>query len=122
MKSLSKIPDSELEIMMVIWDANMSVTSDYIMDRLNKTWAKPTLLNLLGRLCERGFLECTKDGRINVYTSKVEKDDYLELASRNFLEKLHHNSLTSLVASLYSGEGVTKDDLEELKKFIEEAE
>ncbi len=122
MKSLSKIPDSELEIMMVIWDANMSVTSDYIMDRLNKTWAKPTLLNLLGRLCERGFLECTKDGRINVYTSKVEKDDYLELASRNFLEKLHHNSLTSLVASLYSSEGVTKDDLEELKKFIEEAE
>ncbi len=121
MKNLSKIPDSELEIMMVIWDANMSVTSDYIMDRLNKNWAKPTLLNLLGRLCERGFLECTKSGRFNVYTSKVAKDDYLELASRNFLKKLHHNSLTSLVASLYSGEGVTKEDLEELRKFIEEA-
>ena len=122
MKTLSKIPDSEFEIMMVIWDANMSVTSDYIMDRLNKDWAKPTLLNLLSRLCERGFLECTKDGRLNVYTAKVEKDDYLELESKNFLRKMHHNSLTSLVASLYSGEGVTKDDLEELKKFIEEAE
>lgn len=122
MKTLSKIPDSEFEIMMVIWDANMSVTSDYIMDRLDKDWAKPTLLNLLSRLCERGFLECTKDGRLNVYTAKVEKDDYLELESKNFLKKMHHNSLTSLVASLYSGEGVTKDDLEELKKFIEEAE
>lgn len=122
MKTLSKIPDSEFEIMMVIWDANMSVTSDYIMDRLDKDWAKPTLLNLLSRLCERGFLECTKDGRLNVYTAKVEKDDYLELESKNFLKKMHHNSLTSLVASLYSGEVVTKDDLEELKKFIEEAE
>ncbi len=122
MKTLSKIPDSELEIMMVIWDANMSVTSDYIMDRLDKDWAKPTLLNLLSRLCERGFVECTKDGRINVYTAKVKKDDYLELESKNFLKKMHHNSLTSLVASLYSGDGVTKDDLEELKKFIEEAE
>ena len=122
MKTLSKIPDSEFEIMMVIWDANMSVTSDYIMDRLDKDWAKPTLLNLLSRLCERGFLECIKDGRLNVYTAKVEKDDYLELESKNFLKKMHHNSLTSLVASLYSGEVVTKDDLEELKKFIEEAE
>ncbi len=122
MKTLCKIPDAELEIMMVIWDANKSVTSEYIMERLNKNWAKPTLLNLLGRLCERGFLDCSKDGRFNIYTAKVEREDYLEIESKNFLKKLHHNSLTSLVASLYSGNGVTKEDLDELKKFIEEAD
>lgn len=122
MKNLSRIPDAELEIMMVIWDAGMSVNSDYVMERLHKDWAKPTLLNLLGRLCDRGFLECSKNGRLNVYTAKVNKEDYLELESKNFLRKLHHNSLTSLVASLYSGNGVTKDDLDELKRFIEEAD
>lgn len=119
---IKRLPDAELEIMMVIWEARKSVTSDYIMEKLHKDWAKPTLLNLLSRLCEREFLDCKKDGRINIYTSKVAQEDYLQAESKNFLQKLYHNSLTSLVASLYSGNGISKDDLEELKQFIEEAE
>ncbi len=45
MNNIKKLPDSELEIMMVIWDANESVTSDYIMEKLSKSWAKTTVLN-----------------------------------------------------------------------------
>ena len=46
----------------------------------------------------------------------------MQEASSTLLRKLHHNSLTSLVASLYDGQKVSKADLEELKRFIEEAE
>lgn len=42
--------------------------------------------------------------------------------SKSFLQKAHDNSLTSLVASLYDGKNISKEDLDELKKFIEEAE
>lgn len=119
--SIAKIPDSELEIMMVVWDADGEVTSDYIMERLHKSWLKTTVLNFLARLCERGFLTCHKEGRVNVYEALVKRDDYLRQASQSFLQKMHHNSLTSLVASLYDGGSVSKADLDELKKFIEAA-
>lgn len=122
MKTTKKLPEAELEIMLVVWDAEAAVTSDYIMERLHKDWTKPTLLKLLTRLTERGFLRCDKEGRHNLYTVLVPREDYVQEASGTFLQKLHHNSLTSLVASLYDGRKVSKADLEELKRFIEEAE
>ncbi len=118
---MKKIPDSELEIMMIIWDAGKSVTSDYIMERIQKDWTKTTLLNLLTRLCERGALSRGKEGRHNIYSPLIKKDEYLQSESKCFLSKMYHNSLTGLVASLYDGKSITKDDLDELKKFIEEA-
>ena len=120
-----KIPDSELEIMMVIWDAadsgTRSVTSDYIMERLHKSWVKTTLLNLLTRLVKRGFLSCEKDGRLNIYSPLVERGDYVRDESRSFLQKLHHGSLKSLVASLYDGEKIPNEDIEEFERLIREA-
>lgn len=117
-----KLPEAELEIMLVIWEAKGSVTSDYVMERLDKDWTKPTLLNLLTRLCGRGFLRCEKEGRHNIYSVLIPREDYVQEASGNLLQKLHHNSLTSLVATLYDGRKVSKQDLEELKQFIEGAE
>lgn len=121
MEELKKLPDAELEIMMIIWEAEQTVTSEYIMERIHKSWAKPTLLNLLGRLCDRGFLKCEKDGKLNIYTAIVPKENYLRTESKNFIKKLYHNSLTNFVATLYSVNDISKEDLEELKKFIEEA-
>lgn len=118
---MKKLPESELEIMMIIWDAEAGVTSDYIMERLDKTWVKPTVLNFLSRLCERGFLSCAKEGRFNVYTPCVKKEAYLTSESRSFMEKLHQNSLASLLVSLYDGKKVSEQDLEQLRAFIEEA-
>ena len=118
--SRQKLPDSELEIMMVIWDSPSPVDSAYIMERLDKSWVKPTVLNFLSRLCERGFLACEKDGRKNLYHPLIERGEYLKCESVSFFRKLHKSSLKSLITSLYDGNGVTRDDLNELKAFIEE--
>ena len=92
------------------------------MERLdNKTWVKPTLLNLLNRLVSRGFVSCEKNGKLNYYTALVKKEDYLQKESKNFLKQMHHNSISSLLASLYGGKKLSKKDIDELSKFIEEA-
>lgn len=119
---MKRLPESELEIMLIIWESGTSVTSDYILERIERNWTKPTLLNLLTRLCSREVLKCEKEGRHNIYTPLIEKEKYLQAESRSFLKKMYHNSLTKLVASLYDGKSVSKEDLAELKTFIEEAE
>ncbi len=121
MASIKKLPESELEIMLIIWEANEPITSDYLMKHMDKTWTQTTLLNFLARLCRRGFLTCHKEDRHNVYQPLVEKNEYLQKESRYFMKKLYHNSLTDFVASLYDGKSISKSDLEELKKYIEEA-
>lgn len=117
--SKERLPDSELKIMMIIWDASSPVTCGYIMERLDKAWVKPTVLNFLNRLSERGFVRIYKEGRHNVYEPLIDKDDYISRESASFLKKMHHSSLKSLVSSLYDGNSITKDDLEDLKSFIE---
>jgi len=115
---LKRLPDAELEIMLVLWEADKSVNSDYLLEKLHKDWVKPTLLNLLNRLLERGFVTCEKSGRYNMYMPVVKKEDYLKQETAGFLNKLHRGSLTSLIASFYDGKSITKKDLEELEGFI----
>ena len=121
MELKKRLPESEAEIMLTIWEMDGSVTADRILERMQKDWGKTTLLNLLTRLVTRGFLACGKEGRVNVYTPLVQKEEYLRWESDSFLRRFHAGSLKKLVASRYDGNSVTKEDLEELRKFIDEA-
>lgn len=122
MESIKRLPDSELEIMMIIWEAGQAVSSAYVMEKLlgEKSWANTTVLNFLSRLVDRGFLETSKQGRFNYYKALVGETEYLQKESKSFLERMHRSSLKSLVASLYDGDAISKADLEELKKYVDE--
>lgn len=119
---ISKLPDAELDIMKIIWSGGGETTSAYIVERLDgkKEWAVTTVLNFLARLVERGFLSVRRNGKTNLYTPLINEADYLESESKSFLERLHGNSLKSLIASLYVGNAITSDDLDELGRFISE--
>lgn len=119
---IKRLPDSELEIMMIIWEAGKPVPSAYIMEKLQgeKDWAPTTVLNFLARLVERGFLQVEKQGRINIYSPMVEEKDYIEAESKSFLERLHKSSLKSFFAALYDGGTLSKEDAEDLKRYIDE--
>lgn len=115
---MKKLPDSELKIMMVIWEADDAVSTDYIFEKLNKDWTRQTLLKLLTRLEERGFVKFYKDKKLKVYSANVDKEEYLKHESVSFLDKLHFKSVTNLVASLYDGKVLSKEDLIELEEYI----
>lgn len=122
MPELKKLPDSELEIMLILWEADSSVTSNYIQERLKKkkNWAAPTVLGFLTRLQEKGFVSITRDGRSNIYTPLISKKDYLENESKTFFNKLCGRSLKTFVTSLYNCQAIDHKDLIELKEFINE--
>lgn len=123
MKDFGKIPDGELEIMVFAWEQPQGITSEDILEKRQgkKTLGRTTILKFLSRLVERGFLAVEKKGKYNMYYPLVAEKDYLETESKSFLEKLCHNSVKHLVASLYDSKTISKEDLEELKAFIEEA-
>lgn len=121
-ETIKRLPDAELKIMKIIWEAESGVTSSYIMEKLKgeETWGQTTILNFLSRLVDRGFLKREKEGKSNLYTPIIEEEVYLESESKSFLERLHGNSIRSLISALYKGDALKKGDLEELQAFIEE--
>ena len=69
MENMKRLPESELRLMMIIWDAGEPVASPYILEKLvgEKDWAKTTVLNFLSRLVDRGFLTIEKRGRFHYF-------------------------------------------------------
>lgn len=120
---IKRLPDSELEIMMIIWQAGQPVTSAYISEQLKnkKKWKITSILTFLARLTEKGFLTSRREGKINIYSAVIGEEEYLEKEGKSFLEKLYGNSLTTFVASLYKGNAICDEDLTELRQFIDEA-
>lgn len=119
---MQKLPDTELEIMQVIWKENRVLSTSVIKEKLemNRPWNVSALQTLLNRLIERGFLSSYKEGKNRYYEITVKEEDYLAFENSLFLRKVNANSLTKLVASLYRSHTISDADLDDLAKFIEE--
>jgi len=91
-----------------------------IEEHLQKDVAAPTVLSFLNRLEAKGFVSVEKIGKVNWYTPLVKEEEYLQKESKNIIQKMYRNSLKNFVAALYDGNGLSEEDMEELRKFLEE--
>ncbi len=118
-KTLSRLPDAELEVMQALWQIRpYPAHTAAIAACLNRDWKAPTLIKLLSRLEDRGFVRAEKEGRANLYTPLVSQEEYLRYESRSFLNRLHGGSLSSLVAALYPNAKLTDEDMAELERIL----
>ena len=118
---MRRLPDSELELMMIIWDAGKPVTRTEIEERLprERRLSATTILSFLSRLEEKGFVRVQKDGRSNVYEPLIQKEAYLRAESRSIWKRLYQNSIGNFMAALGQGDDLTEQDLDELQEFLD---
>ena len=121
MKESYSLPDGELEIMQIVWQFTPPVSRSTIEEALSgeKQLAPSTILTFLTRLCERGFLSVERQGRTNLYTPLISQRDYLAKESRRLIDRLYGGSLSTLAVSLCDS-GLSKEDISELRKMLEE--
>jgi len=122
MKVIKKLPDAEFEIMRIIWQIEPPVSTNQIIAKLDKDyrWKPQTVLTLLVRLIERGFLSSEKLGKERTYIPLIAEQEYLQAETENFIKKYYQNSLSSLVNTLYNGKTLSEDDISDLKKLLAE--
>lgn len=120
MNEIKKLPDAEFEIMKVVWSNEPPITSSIIMEQLGKEkeWKAQTILTLMVRLVERGFLRTEKNGKERTYFPLISKENYLKFETGDFMERFHGNSFASLITTLYEGKKIKDSDLDELTKWL----
>ncbi len=121
---IQQISDAELEIMKIVWGNPEEVTLfPYIMDGLadrGKPCQKNTLIVLLSRLMNKGFLSAKKIGRRNEYMALVSEMEYQTAQTKNFLDKIYEGNVKGLVSNLIFGDLLEEGEYEELKRLLEE--
>ena len=119
--TIKKLPETELEIMLALWEADKSVQRNYFNTRFSeKGWSDSTILTMLARLQEKGFITSEKSGNKNIYTAVISKDEYLKVENSSFLSRLHKGSINHFVASLADSDGLSSDDIAELEKLLKQ--
>lgn len=121
--TIKKLPDTELEVMQAIWACEVPVSRadiDIIL-REKHPMALTTLLTLLTRLSEKGFIRIEKEGRSSKYYPLVSRQEYLAQQSNRFFQKLCGGSL-SVFATALCDSGLTKEELAELRSLLDKEE
>lgn len=118
---MKRLGDAELEIMLYIWEAGGPVQSTYIHHRMrgSRDWALPAVVTAMNRLVEKGFLSCEKRGRSNWYQAEISEGDYKAAEGRGVIDRLYGSSFTGMVAALYDGRAIGKEDLAELRQYLD---
>ena len=117
----NRLPDAELEVMQVLWRCEAPVARTTVEEEMAKLrpMAQTTLLTLLTRLADKGFVRIEKQGRSSVYTPLVSEADYQARQSKRFVDQLFGGSMSAFASAL-TASGLSKEDLDELRKMLEE--
>ncbi len=117
-----RLPDAELDVMLILWDAEKPLKVSHIMERLEgkREWSMSTLHVLLARMIDRGVIENTTEKNYKLYTPAISKDDYRQTETRTFLKKLYDNSAKRLLVSLIETDGISSEELDDIEKMLGE--
>ena len=120
--AIKRLPDSEFEIMEIIWDNPSPITTLQVMEKLNpgRQIKMQTLLTMLIRLIEKGFLTSERVGRDRSFSPLVDRQDYMLIESEGFITRHYISSIGSLLQTFYNGREISQDELKELKAWLTE--
>ena len=116
---VSKITDSEVEVMRVLWEAGCELPIADIRKTLERTskWETSTIKTLLRRLCEKGVVLATKK-EVFYYEPLVSEVEYNEYTTQSLIDRLYSGSAKNLVASLLGNKKLDDSDIEELRTLF----
>lgn len=124
MKSIPQISESELEVIKILWELG-EATSNQIIDGLEgKTdWKPKTIHTLITRLVFKKAVTAKKiDGKSYMYYPSISEEEYRSYANESFLKKLYNGSVNLMLSTFIREQSLSKEEIDELKKLLDEEE
>ena len=115
------LTDAELRIMEILWARGAATVADVAEALEGKDGtAYTTILTLMRILRAKGYLNYTKQGRAHIFTPRVDRDTAARKDVRKLLSRFFSGSHRELVLSFLRDEEIRPEELDELKRRIEE--
>ena len=114
-----RISDAELEVMKVLWEARRELPVTVIREKLQerKGWEPTTIKTLVSRLAGKGVISQEKCG-VFYYKPLITEQEYNEWATNNLVDKVYQGNVKNLIAALVNSDGLTPEDLKELREMF----
>ncbi|HEX2926886.1 MAG TPA: BlaI/MecI/CopY family transcriptional regulator [Ruminiclostridium sp.] len=112
-----KIFDAELRFMNIIWN-NEPIKSTELVSIANEElgWKKSTTYTVIRRLCERGIIK----NKNTTIQSLINREQVMRAETQEHIGKIYSGSLKLFLTTFLKREKLSKDEIEELKKIVDE--
>ena len=114
-----RLTNRELDVIAAVWELG-SATVTEVLERLGEDLAYTTVLTVLRTLEAKGAVRHRRDGKAYRYTAAISPDDVGERSISRLLDKVFQGSRELLIARLVSGQDVTPEELERIRKLLDE--
>lgn len=113
------LSESEMAFARIIWERE-PVRSGELVKICNETfgWKKSTTYTVLKNLCKEGIFR-NEDA---VVTSEISKEEYLERESTNIVNNRFDGSISKFVTAFAGREKLSRSQIEELRRIIDDYE
>ncbi len=117
MKNIN-IANSELPIMKVLWEEG-ELSSPEIFENIEGNIS--TLKTLLKRLFDKGAVGKNKlNSRSYTYYPIITKEEYINSERKGFISRVFDGSKNKMLLNFVKEENITKEEIEDLLKMIDE--
>ena len=123
LEPLPPLSEAQMEIMNVVWNRGEATVAD-VWKALGtqRKLARSTVVTMLTRLQEKGWLCCDEEGHAFRYRAAVPREATLRNVVHRLVDTVFGGSAEGLVMALLHGRGVSKEEARRIKKMIDRAE
>jgi BlaI family transcriptional regulator, penicillinase repressor len=115
------VTDSEAVVMEVLWQRHRLSAEEVVAALAGRSeWAEPTVKTLLNRLLNKGAIRAERDGRRYLYSPVLQRDAWVAQQSEGIVERVFGGRVAPLVAHFSERGKLSRADIDELRRLIQE--
>lgn len=116
------LTDAEARIMAVLWEKHTATVADVVAALKKKRAVSYSTVQTILRILEmKGYVSHEKVARAFVYRPRVDERQARRRALRHLVARLFNGSPSLLVLNVLEDEQIDSEELQRLKKLIEDA-
>lgn len=117
------LSDGEWKIMNVLWERESATITELTAILQKDTgWDKHIIITMLNRMVKKGAVAFRISGRAKQFYPLLLRNEVSIRETKGFLDKVYKGSIGMMVNAMVTDKALTKEDIEELYKILEQAE
>jgi predicted transcriptional regulator len=116
------VSDAELEVLKVLWSAGPGTVREVAaaLRRQRRRLAYNTVLTLLSRLRDKGYVSADRRDTAHVFRAVVNRDELLGFTLAALADRVCDGTASPLVHALVRGQRFSADEIAHFRKLIDD--
>lgn len=118
------VSDAELDVLKALWEHGPGTVRelDAVLQQRQRRWAYNTVLTLLTRLREKGYVASEKQGVAHVFRAVVSRENLLCERLTELADRVCDGTASPLMHALVKGRPFSADEIEQFRQLLDDLE